>query len=378
MNRSLLASSTRLLGICALLFGFQSADSLLAQPTASPVERKLIPAIPAGPDSTITPKEMQSVYDKISTPHKYGVIMRPQQGQMLDCPNVFRYDGAWYMIYVSIQDKIGYETLLARSENLVDWEPLGTILPFQDDGWDRWQADGSVALMDPSWGGSYELQQYEGKYWLSYFGGAKQGYETDPLSLGLAWTLEPSVAKPWNRLPENPVLSPMQEDVRPFEAATHYKSHILWDKDEALGYPFVMYYNGKQKGPGIERIGMAVSHDLRHWSRYGDGPVIDNGKGISGDPQVIRLGDLWVMVFFGHAWGPGTFDTFAVSRDLVHWTQWDGEVLILPSEPWDKTFAHKPWLIKHDGVVYHFYCAVGEGGRTIALATSKDLKRGGE
>ena len=22
-------------------------------------------------------------------------------------------------------------------------------------------------------------------------------------------------------------------------------------------------------------------------------------------------------------------------------------------------FAHKPWLIKHDGVVYHFYCAVG-------------------
>jgi hypothetical protein len=31
-------------------------------------------------------------------------------------------------------------------------------------------------------------------------------------------------------------------------------------------------------------------------------------------------------------------------------------------------------VLKHDGVVYHFYCAVGDEGRVIALATSKDLK----
>jgi hypothetical protein len=30
--------------------------------------------------------------------------------------------------------------------------------------------------------------------------------------------------------------------------------------------------------------------------------------------------------------------------------------------------------VKHDGVVYHFYCAVGDQGRVIGLATSKDLK----
>jgi hypothetical protein len=50
--------------------------------------------------------------------------------------------------------------------------------------------------------------------------------------------------------------------------------------------------------------------------------------------------------------------------------------LIAPSEPWDTPFAHKPWLIKHDGVVYHFYCAVGgkEQHRAIALATSRDLR----
>jgi predicted GH43/DUF377 family glycosyl hydrolase len=73
-------------------------------------------------------------------------------------------------------------------------------------------------------------------------------------------------------------------------------------------------------------------------------------------------------------WKPGAFDTFACSRDLVHWTKWEGPHLIQSSEPWDKTFAHKPWLIKQDGVVYHFYCAVGNEGRAIALATSKDLR----
>jgi hypothetical protein len=31
-------------------------------------------------------------------------------------------------------------------------------------------------------------------------------------------------------------------------------------------------------------------------------------------------------------------------------------------------------IIKHEGVVYHFYNAVGKEGRVIALATAKDLR----
>ena len=60
----------------------------------------------------------------------------------------------------------------------------------------------------------------------------------------------------------------------------------------------------------------------------------------------------------------------------MNWTKWTGPHLIEPSEPWDATYAHKPWVIKHDGVVYHFYCAVGNEGRVIALATSRDLNEG--
>ena len=48
--------------------------------------------------------------------------------------------------------------------------------------------------------------------------------------------------------------------------------------------------------------------------------------------------------------------------------------ILEPSEPFDKTYAHKPWVLKYNGVVYHFYCAVGDQGRVIALATSRDLR----
>jgi predicted GH43/DUF377 family glycosyl hydrolase len=151
----------------------------------------------------------------------------------------------------------------------------------------------------------------------------------------------------------------------------------------SLGARFVMFYNAKPLD-GTEKIFTAVSDDLRHWRRAGTGPAIENlapdpSRGvISGDPQVVRMGDVWVMFYFGAFWKPGAFDTFAASKDLMTWTKWTGDDLIRPSEPYDTPFAHKPWLIKHDGVVYHFYCAVGgpkAEHRAIALATSRDLGR---
>lgn len=330
----------------------------------------------AEPKHAVSQADMQRVFDEVQTPYKYGIILRPGENEYVDCANVFRHGDKWYMIYVAFKNKIGYETRLAESSDLLNWKPLGTVLAFAAKGWDQWQADGSIALIDPTWGGSCELQQFDGKYWMSYFGGSKQGYETDPLSIGMAWTTTPDKPIAWQRFDGNPVLTPGDADARPFEQKTMYKSFVLWDKAASLGHPFVMYYNGKEGGAGkwTERIGMAVSDDMVHWKRYGAEPVIDNGKGISGDPQIVRMGDLWVMFYFGAFWKPKAFDTFACSRDLVHWTKWTGPDLIAPSEPWDKTFAHKPWMLKHDGVVYHFYCAVGDEGRTIALATSKDLK----
>lgn len=341
--------------------------SALVVLSASPVS-----AVPAIDEAT-----MQRVYEEVKTPYKYGIVLRGTAEEKIDCPNVFRHGDAWYMMYIAFDGR-GYETRIARSSDLLVWKPAGAILTRRSGGWDNEQTAAGIALVHPDWNGDWTLARHDGKFWLSYLGGSKPGYETPPLSIGLAWTEDPTSTREWNRLAENPILTPSQLDARFFEKDTLFKSHIIADSEKHTGYPFVMFYNARQKGVMVERIGIAGSHDLREWKRIGDGHVLDNGdqRGITGDPQVVRMGDLWVMFYFGAFWRPGAFDTFAVSRDLVHWTKWQGPDLVAPSEPWDKEYAHKPWLVHHDGVVYHFYCAVGTEGRVIALATSKDLRAG--
>lgn len=355
----------------SLLLGGCSSLVAADRPTVAPfstAKPKLVPE-----------KVLRRIYEEVKTPFKYGVVIKGEAGELVDCPNVFRHQGRWYMLYVAIKDNVGYQTFLARSDDLLHWEKLGCVLSSRRTGWDAWQTDGGVALYDLRWDGTHELGTHEGRYWSSYIGGAKQGYEPDPLAIGLASTDDPSVAREWKPIAENPVLATDQNDVRDFEHRTLYKSAIIRDEQRTLGAPFVMFYNGKSEPYGQEAIGIAVSDDLHEWRRYGHGPVVSNVGpspwAISGDPQLVRMDDVWVMFYFGAFWKPNAFDTFACSYDLVHWTKWDGPHLVEPSEPFDKTFAHKPWLLKRDGVVYHFYCAVGDQGRVIALATSKDLRK---
>jgi predicted GH43/DUF377 family glycosyl hydrolase len=341
-------------------------------PAQEQIMRKIIPAKAAG--KAVSQHIMSEIFEKAKTPFKYGIVLRGKAEEMIDCANVFHYKKRWYMVYIAFDGR-GYETRLAASEDLLAWTPLGPILKRRGSGWDAEQAAAGLALIDYRWDGAWELEPYKSRFWLSYLGGSKPGYETPPLSIGLASTKDPSVPQEWTRISDQPVLTPSQPDVREWEQDTLFKSHILHDPDATLGFPFVMFYNARQLGPQVERIGIAVSADMHHWQRYGVDPVIDHGPmpGISGDPQIVKIGDVWVMFYFGAFWKPDAFDTFACSYDLVHWTDWTGPSLIEPTELWDKQYAHKPWLVTHNGVVYHFYCAVGDQGRVIALATSQKL-----
>jgi beta-galactosidase len=103
---------------------------------------------------------------------------------------------------------------------------------------------------------------------------------------------------------------------------------------------------------------------------------LDHLTGITGDPYIQKIGDLYVMFYFGAFWQGkgGAFNRMACSYDLVHWTDWTGPDLIASSEPYDEVFAHKSFVINYKGVVYHFYCGVDKkGNRGIAVATSKDM-----
>ncbi len=322
----------------------------------------------------ITSEEMERIYEEIKTPFKYGIVFQHLDStKMVDSPTIFRENDRWYMTYI-VFDGQGYETRLAESPDLLRWESKGRILSFTENTWDANQKAGYPALVNTDWGGDYSVERFQDNYWMTYLGGSTTGYEAGTLKVGLANSGSLTEIKDWNT-GNTPLLSPEDKDSRWFENTTIYKSHVIRDRENHTGYPFVMYYNAKGDTANYESIGMAVSNDMKTWKRFGENPVITKYRGICGDAQIVRIGDLYVMFYFGAFWKQGAFERFAVSKDLINWSDWEGADLISPSEEYDLQYAHKPWVIKWEGVVYHFYNAVGNKGRVIALATSVDLRR---
>lgn len=336
-------------------------------------------------NAVVSKNVMQSIYEEVKTPYKYGLVLVPENdSQKVDCPTIFRKNNKWYMTYL-VFDGRGYETCLAQSDDLLNWNTKGRLLSFSNDTtlWDASQKAGYPSLEDTEWGGSYQWQQYKNKYWMSYFGGHTSGYEAGLLSLGMAFSKkDPATAHEFDRLPK-PVLSSNDKDVRWWENKKQYKNAVIWDKQKTTGHPFVMYYNANGdsaknniKTRWYERIGMAVSDDMINWKRYNEEPVMHHPAGITGDPVLQKINDTWVMFYFGAFWDgrKDAFNRFACSYDLIHWTDWDGGDLINPSEEYDAKYAHKSFVVKYNGVVYHFYNAVNKKDqRGIAVATSKDL-----
>lgn len=349
----------------------------------------------------ISQNVMQKIYDEVKTPYKYGMVVAPEDNyHKIDCPMVYREGNRWFMTYVVYNGKDGtdgrgYETWLATSDDLLQWKTLGRLLCYADKGWDMNQRAGYPALIDWTWNGSYEMAKYKGRHWMSYFGGEGTGYESvrKPLNMGMASTKgDITQAHLWETSPA-PVLSINDKSAQWWEKLTHYKSTVYWDRNKTLGKPFVMFYNAAGINPAnqlkAERIGIALSSNMTSWRRLplrtakrktGNPVFFHEAPGIiTGDAQIVKFPHYYVMFYFS-AFNPkrkyNAYNTFAVSRDLVNWQDWEGADLIYPSKPYDDMFAHKSYVLKHQGVVYHFYCAVNHAGqRGIAVATSVPMGR---
>lgn len=349
----------------------------------------------------ISKNVMQKIYDEVKTPYKYGMVVAPKDNyHQIDCPMVYREGNCWFMTYVVYNGKDGtdgrgYETWLATSDDLLQWKTLGRLLCYADKGWDMNQRAGYPALIDWTWNGSYEMAKYKGRHWMSYFGGEGTGYEAirKPLNMGMASTKgDITQAHPWETS-SSPVLSINDKSAQWWEKLTHYKSTVYWDKKKTLGKPFVMFYNAGGINPAnqlkAERIGIALSSNMTSWRRLplrtakrktGNPVFFHEAPGIiTGDAQIVKFPHYYVMFYFS-AYNPerkyNAYNTFAVSRDLVNWQDWEGADLVYPSKPYDDMFAHKSYVLKHQGVVYHFYCAVNHAGqRGIAVATSVPMGR---
>ena len=347
---------------------------------------------------------MQRIYDEVRTPYKYGLVVAPTDNHhKIDCPTVFRKGDRWLMTYVVYNGKDGtdgrgYETWLAESDDLLHWTTKGRILSYKDSGWDMNQRGGFPALIDWTWNGTYGISKYKNKYWMTYIGGHGTGYEAvrEPLNIGMAWTNgDITKAHEWQSA-DKPLLSINDKDAQWWEKLVQYKSTIYEVKNEKgkvnnllppeiRKYRFIMFYNAGGINPAndlkAERIGIALSNDLKKWKRYDGNPVyFHEAPGIiTGDAQIVKMNGFYVMFYFS-AYNPerkyNAYNTFSVSRDLIHWKDWTGEDLIIPGKPYDEMFAHKSYVVKHDGVVYHFYCAVNnDQQRGIAVATSVPMGR---
>lgn len=330
-------------------------------------------------NKTVSTETMKKIYDQIKTPYKYGAVVK-NDTYMTDSPSVFRYNGKWYMYYIMINrdhKNSGYETHLASSDNLLDWKYERVLLKrTEEDRWDNKQIAGYIAYADTDFGGSNEIKKVNDKYYLSYLGGSLNGYESDPLFMGLSHASSP--IGEFEKFP-SPIMGPHDSDAREFETVTLYKSNMFIDDEEVTGHKYVNAYNAKAPD-GKERIYLAVSDDGENWKRFGDTTILDEtmtieNLTISGDAQIVKLGDVYVMFYFRYVKDVGAYNTFACSYNLTDWTVWDGEPLVKSEHDWENVCAHKSYVVKDNDTVYHYYCAVNDKReRFIALATSKKLK----
>jgi hypothetical protein len=338
------------------------------------------------------------------TPYKYPqLILGPTHTpggfdeKAVDDPIVFRANGRFYMLYIGF-DGTGYQTGLAVSDDLIHWTRQALVGPRDPSSrYTRYNLAISSILRDKNLHGTGEAVKIDGHYiaaWNAYPGA---GYEEGAAVIGLArstdlihWTLS-----------EEPILRP--------EQGTPWEHGGLYRPDLALfDGTYYLYYNAKtdplpksEGGGWHEQSGVATSKDLKTWTRSALSPILTNGprgsatypeanplhdgaqpdsrdSRFASNPYVMRNGREYVMYYFGFGYQrPGrACEMLALGSDPTHFTKVP-EILIDTGAPGtiDETFAHKPSVIFHQGMLYHFYCAVSgkypNEVRGITVARSK-------
>ncbi|MBN1343639.1 MAG: family 43 glycosylhydrolase [Phycisphaerae bacterium] len=307
--------------------------------------------------------------------HKLAdLILRPTgneadfDGHAVECPKVFRYGDRWYMAYTGIAKRGGviHETIgLCESDDLVHWRNRRQIL-----------TPGKPGEFDHG-GMSGPFTWAEGKrVYTMYCGFPRVGYESRPGLHGLAWTDD---LKTWHKSPHNPVHGIGPKGT--WSDNIVYQAFVMKHDGQ-----YWMFYNAHGSEDNCEQIGVAISPDLVNWFEYEHNPIIRKGDPkrdrdhvIIADPWVMRLDGKWHLFYFGYD-GAHARECLATSDDLLGWTKSPLNPIMDAGPPgsYDDLHCHKPCVIEHDGVFYHFYTPVakradGSEYRAIGLATSKRL-----
>lgn len=316
--------------------------------------------------------------NRYHTPYKLGRLVLEKSGQpsafdsqAVDGIFVFSHENRFYMTYLGF-DGVGYQTGIAVSGDLINWEKRGLI--FARDPSKPWLRNNaaltSIVRNDDIWS-TAPLKRIKGRYlgtWHAYPG---TGYEEGRAVIGLAWSDD---LMHWEA--GEPILR--AEDGAPWERGGLYRSFLMEDKDV-----FYLFYNAKNvpDWPWFEQWGVAISHDLVTWKRSPLNPLVRNGSVgapdelFASDPYVVRDGSKWIAYYFG-------FDVHKHARNLLaigdspFRFEKVGCLALDIGAPGsiDSQHAHKPVIISWKGDLYQFYTAVdapNQLNRGISVARSR-------
>jgi predicted GH43/DUF377 family glycosyl hydrolase len=320
------------------------------------------------------------------TPFKYPKLILPATGvkgdfdeRSVDDPIVFRANNEFNMLYIGF-DGTGYQTGLATSPDLLHWTRKALVAPRDPASkYTKYNLALSSILRDKNFHSSGEAIKVDGRYLGAWNAYPSAGYEEGAAIIGLAWSHD---LLHWELT--EPILRP--EDGAPWEHGGLYRPDLLLHDGT-----YYLYYNAKtdtlpksEGGGWHEQSGVATSRDLKTWTRYPGNPILPIGAHDSRDarfasnPFVVKNGSEWAMFYYGLGYQrPGhACEMIAIGTDPLHVTK-SPEILIDAGAPGsiDETHAHKPSVIYHNGMLYHFYCAVSgkwpDEVRGIAVARSK-------
>lgn len=278
--------------------------------------------------------------------------------------------GRWAMTYVGYNsDANGVLTArvgLAYSKDKTTWVKAGQIFA------------GSGVAGDPDEKGtSGPVWVYEdGTYHLFYIGLTATGYEGGTKRICRASAT--SLAGPWTR--HGAVVSPGGG------AGSWYESQVWHPNLIKRGATWYMFFNATA-GDGMERIGYATATTLAGpWTVNATAVLNVGATGawddkIVGDPCVRRIGDLWVMDYYGYnQTNDDASDGVAITTDDAFpggWIKHPSNPILTSSTTYDGLYAHKPWTMVAGGTVLHYYTAVAAGGeRSVALAAAVTVGSG--
>jgi predicted GH43/DUF377 family glycosyl hydrolase len=308
--------------------------------------------------------------------HKLAdLVLEPRTGnpmqfdsQRVECPMVVRWRDRWLMYYTAITqtgEQVDSTIGRAVSDDLIHWTDRRQVLRRGPAGaFDHGGISGPFV-----WAEGDELR-------MLYIGFPRLGYESRPGLHGIATSRD---GLNWTKDAANPVHLVGEKGT--WNDACLYKTFVMRHDGR-----YWMFYNAYGTRDHCEQIGLATSPDLRTWTEHPDNPLLRKGDAVRdrdtkiiGDPWIMRQGKSWEMYYFAFD-GKHAREHLATSTDLIHWTKSPFNPIMDagPAGSYDEVHCHKPCIIRHDDVFYHFYTAVGPKGdaahyRAIALATSRKL-----